>query len=141
MEVAWWFLARKQSLGGETPAFPFPHSFVHGSADRLSSCAVENAGYGTLTIAVASVGPAKRSELLRDRLRTVTADRDTKIGVARSAFFRVGLSRQAQGKSAPEGVPHEASVSLDIVGNDGWGTHDRPPLTSRYYVRSIPPGF
>jgi site-specific DNA recombinase len=28
--------------GGKTPAFPFPHSFVHGSADRLSSSSVRN---------------------------------------------------------------------------------------------------
>jgi hypothetical protein len=35
MEVALRLLARKPSLGGETPAFPFPHTFVHGFADFL----------------------------------------------------------------------------------------------------------
>jgi hypothetical protein len=110
MEVAWWFLARKQFLGGETPAFPFPLlSFMAPPTDFLlpqfETCSTgENAGYGTLTIAVASLGQAKRSKVLRDLLRTLTAD-----AIRRAiSFFGVGLSRQAQAESHPRSRPARA---------------------------------
>src|SRR5258708_33173735 len=37
--------------------------------------------------------------------------------------FGVGLAPSAT-ESTPEVVHHEVSVSLGIVGHDGWGTHD-----------------
>jgi hypothetical protein len=52
----------------------------------------------------------------------------------------VGLEPSAT-ESTAEAVQHEVSVSLGIVGHNGWGTHDKTSLTSRYYVWSIPPGF
>src|SRR5258707_6186969 len=38
--------------------------------------------------------------------------------------FGVGLAPSAT-ESTPEVVQHEVSVSLGIVGHDGWGTHDK----------------
>ena len=38
--------------------------------------------------------------------------------------FGVGLAPSATA-STPEVVQHEVSVSLGIVGHDGWGTHDK----------------
>jgi len=39
-------------------------------------------------------------------------------------FRRVGLAPSAT-ESTPEVVQHEVSVSLGIVGHNGWGTHDK----------------
>ena len=106
MEVAWWFLARKQSLSGETPAFPFPHSFVHVSADRPSSSSVRNIQHW-------------RERRLRD------VDHCHGLAWSSKALRTTERPRQAQAESPPEVVPHEVSVSLGTVGNDGWGTHDK----------------
>jgi hypothetical protein len=38
--------------------------------------------------------------------------------------FGVGLAPSAT-ESPPEVVQHEVSVSLGIVGHNGWGTHDK----------------
>jgi hypothetical protein len=38
--------------------------------------------------------------------------------------FGVGLAPSAT-ESTPEVVQHEVSVSLGIVGHDGWGTYDK----------------
>ena len=38
--------------------------------------------------------------------------------------FGVGLAPSAT-ESTPEVVQHEVSVSLGIVGHNGWGTHDK----------------
>ena len=81
----------------------------------------ENAGYETSTIAAASLSQENRPELLRDRLRTITADRNTKIGVARSAFS-ASLSRAKRNRVAPEVAPHEVSLSASWA--HGWGSHD-----------------
>lgn len=85
MEVARWFLTRMQSLGGETPAFPFPHSFVHGAANRLSSSPVQNIQHWRerrlwdVVNCPRLAWSGKALSIMRDRLRTVTADRDTRF--------------------------------------------------------------
>ncbi len=38
--------------------------------------------------------------------------------------FGVGLAPSAT-ESTPEVIQHEVSVSLSIVGHDGWGAHDK----------------
>lgn len=44
---------------------------------------------------------------------------------ASTASRSASVSRQSATESTPEVVQHEASVSLGIVGHDGWGTHDK----------------
>jgi hypothetical protein len=39
--------------------------------------------------------------------------------------FEVGLAPSA---TTPEVIEHEVSVSLGIVGHNGWGTHDKTLL-------------
>jgi hypothetical protein len=48
----------------------------------------------------------------------------SQIGVARSALFDVSLVPSATELTA-EVVQYEVSVSLDIVGANGWGTYDK----------------
>ena len=72
--------------------FPLPRFETYSTGEK--------AGYGTLTVAAASLGQANRSELLKDCLWTVTADQDTKVGVARSAFS-ASVSRAKRNRVAP----------------------------------------
>ena len=64
---------------------------------------------------------------VRSALFSVLSDIGTRISVARSALS-ASVSRQAQPSRPPEVVQHEVSVSLGIVGHNGWGTRDKTSL-------------
>jgi len=62
---------------------------------------------------------------LADRIIGQLADEHPADQRRAISAFGVGLAPSAT-ESTPEGVQHEISVSLGIVGRNGWGTCDKP---------------
>jgi hypothetical protein len=101
-----------------------PYVKLHGSVNWMES----NTGQRMLIMGGAKTALIGRFPLLKwyqDEFRKALMQPGARLMVMGYSFSDEHINDAIFTAATPEVVQHEVSVSLGIVGHDGWGTHDK----------------